>query len=137
MRRRGATISLDDIRNSPCAHLNGHLFKPEEKRPKRSKYGNKKTEVDGIVFDSAREANRYKELKILLKAGVIGMLERQVPFELNPGGQFSLRYIADFVYVDMVTGEKIVEDSKGFRTRDYKRKKRLMKKIHGISIKET
>lgn len=135
------TISLDDIRNSACAHLNQHLFaesvqKKPESGKKRSKYGNNRTAVDGIVFDSAREANRYKELKILLKAGMIGMLERQVPFELNECGTHSLKYVADFVYTDALTGQKVVEDVKGHRTREYLKKRRLIFKIHKIKIKE-
>lgn len=105
--------------------------------PKKSKYGNKKTIVDDIQFDSTKEANRYKELKLLLKAGHIWLLEMQVPFELNTGGTHSLVYIADFVYIDILTGEKVIEDVKGFRTREYKKKKRLIKKVYNIKIKET
>lgn len=108
-----------------------------KKRQKVSKYRNKKTEVDGIVFDSAKEATRYKELLLLLKAGGIGHLELQVPFELNERGSHSLKYVADFVYIDAKTGQKIVEGTKGHRTREYLKKRRLMKQINGISIFET
>lgn len=101
-----------------------------------SKYRNKKTEVDGIVFDSTKEAKRYKELKLLLKTGHIGLLQRQVEYELNAGGTHSLKYITDFVYLDARTGKTIVEDVKGFRTKEYRKKKKLMKKVHGIEIKE-
>lgn len=107
-----------------------------EKKSGRAKYRNEKVEYDGRVFDSRKEYNRYRELLMLLKAGKIGMLELQVPYELNDGGTHSLKYIADFVYLDAETGEKIVEDVKGFRTRTYKKKCRLMKKIHNITIKE-
>ena len=89
------------------------------------------------MFDSIKEANRYKELLILLKAGEIGHLELQVPFELNEGGTHSYKYVADFVYLDARTGQKIVEDTKGHRTREYLKKRRLMKKVHGINILET
>ena len=109
---------------------------PEEQSKKRSKYGNNKKEVDGIVFDSEKEAKRYGELKLMLKAGIIGLLELQVPYELNPGGTHSLKYIADFVYIIHATGEKVVEDAKGHRTREYLKKRRLMKKVHNITIKE-
>jgi hypothetical protein len=102
---------------------------------KNSKYGNEKTEVGGILFDSKREAKRYKELLILLKAGVIGLLERQISYELNEGGTHSLKYIADFRYILCDTGETVVEDAKGYKTREYLKKKRLMKKL-GITIKE-
>jgi hypothetical protein len=109
----------------------------EQKKEKRkSKYGNNKAVVDNIKFDSKREANRYGELKIMLKAGIIGLLDLQVPFELNPGGSHSLKYIADFVYIIRATGEKVVEDAKGHRTREYIKKRRLMKKVHSIIIKE-
>lgn len=112
---------------------------PQKQEPpakKKSKYGASKKEVDGIVFASEKEAKRYQALKLLQKAGVIGLLELQVPYELNPGGTHSFRYIADFVYVISQTGEKVVEDAKGFRTREYRKKRRLMKAVHGISIKE-
>jgi hypothetical protein len=101
----------------------------------KSKYGSKKTELDGIVFDSAKEAKRYIELRYLLKAGEIKYLERQVEFELNEGGTHSLIYLADFVY-ETKDGKMIVEDVKGFRTRVYKKKRKLMLEVHGIEIKE-
>lgn len=103
---------------------------------KKSKYGNKKTEVDGIVFDSKKEANRWKFLRVLLKAGAIAFLERQVEYELNPGGTHSLKYRCDFRYMISGTGEMVVEDVKGMRTKIYLKKKKLMKKVHGIEIKE-
>ncbi|WP_416330384.1 DUF1064 domain-containing protein, partial [[Clostridium] innocuum] len=56
---------------------------PTEK-PKKSKYGAVKTEVDGIMFDSKREASRYQELRLLEQAGEITNLRLQVPFELIP-----------------------------------------------------
>jgi hypothetical protein len=108
----------------------------QEKPKKKSKYGNEKHMVDGIEFDSKLEAARYGVLKLMLKAGIIGLLELQVPYELNPGGTHSLKYIADFVYIIRATGEKVVEDAKGHRTREYLKKRRLMKKVHGIIIKE-
>ena len=136
-----ARITLDDIRRSACAHLNKHLFpeKPQDsttKPQKKSKYGNQKTTVGDIQFDSNKEANYYRYLLIQQKIGKIGFLQRQVEYELNEGGAFSFKYISDFEYLDMVTGKKVVVDVKGFRTREYKKKKRLMKKIHGITIKE-
>lgn len=111
---------------------------PEElkKEKKKSKYGNEKHVIDDIEFDSKKEAARYGELKLMLKAGIIGLLELQVPFELNQGGTHSLKYIADFVYTIMATGERVVEDAKGHRTREYIKKRRLMLKVHNIKIKE-
>ena len=135
------TFNISDIlaRNPSLKTINPHLIdgKEKPKEAKKSKYNAIKTEVDGKVFDSIKEANRYKELKLLLKSGAIGFLELQVPYELNEGGSHSLKYVADFVYIDATTGKKIVEDCKGFKTDVYKKKKRLMKKVHGIVIKET
>lgn len=128
---------IDTILNSACAHLNQHLRELDKpKKKKRSKYNNKKTVVDDIEFDSEREAEYYGKLKLLLKVGEIGLLEMQVPYELNPGGSYSYQYIADFVFFDSKTGEKKVVDVKGFRTKEYRRKRRLMKKIHGVKIIE-
>lgn len=130
--------TLDELKRSACAPLNPELLKTGKPEPvKKSKYGNSKKEVDGIIFDSEREARRYGKLKIKLKAGLIGLFRRQVEYELNPGGTHSLKFIADFVYRDSVTGEEIVEDCKGWRTREYIKKRRLMKKVHGIIILET
>lgn len=127
-------FTIKDIQNSAVGHLNKHLL--EEKEVKKSKYRNTKTEVNGIKFDSKKEADYYKKLLILLKAGKIGFLELQVPFELNKGGSHSLKYVADFVWVDTETGEKVVCDAKGFRTREYIKKRKLMYKIYQIKIKE-
>lgn len=108
-----------------------------------SKYGNKKTWVDGIPFDSVREAKRYRELKLLEDAGYIVDLELQKSFVLISGKRWSdgkkhrdTVYRSDFVYRDTLTGETIVEDAKGFRTPVYKIKKELMKDIYGIEIRE-
>lgn len=128
--------TLDDLKKTACAPLNQKVFEEVEKPKKKSKYSNTKTEVDGIVFDSVKEANRYKELRLLLKVGEIGLLKRQVEYELNPGGSYSLKYISDFEYTIAATGEQVVEDVKGFRTKEYLKKRRLMKKVHGIEIVE-
>lgn len=106
---------------------------------KRSKYGSVRTVADGIEFASKSEAERYGELKLMLAAGAISDLRLQVPYDLGDGG----KYVADFVYreprPDGDYGEwvEIVEDRKGYKTREYKRKRKLMQKIHGITIRET
>ena len=101
-----------------------------------SKYHSVKTEVDGIMFDSRKEAQRYSELKLLERAGVIHDLQLQVPFQLipkTPVGR-AVKYYADFVYYE---GDKmVVEDTKGMKTEVYKIKKKLMYMIHGIEVKE-
>lgn len=119
------------------------------------KYGNKKTSVDGIWFDSKKEAQRYCELKWLERAGKITDLELQKEFELIPAqyetyeryGKNGKRlkdgcrciekkcvYIADFVYKE--NGDQVIEDTKGVKTEAYKIKRKLMLKVHGIRIKE-
>lgn len=109
----------------------------------KSKYHAKKTVVDGIVFDSKKEAKRYGELKLMERAGVICDLQRQVKFELQPAFYFdgktyrAINYIADFVYYKVKTGEEIVEDCKGFRTDVYKLKAKMFAYKFGVSILET
>jgi hypothetical protein len=103
-----------------------------------SKYGNIKTITsDGIKHDSIKEANRWCELKLLERAGKISGLQRQVKFELLPkqDGERAVYYIADFVYTE--NGRQVVEDVKGFRTKEYKLKKRMLLYFKGIRIKET
>jgi hypothetical protein len=84
---------------------------------RRNKYGNRKTEVDGITFDSKKEAQRYAELCMLEKAGLIQDLQRQVRFEIVPkcGASRARHYIADFTYQQ--EGRKVIEDVKSPATR--------------------
>lgn len=120
--------------------LRGYIIgekKEQEKKENKSKYGNKWVEFDGIKFQSKREANRYYDLMMLYLGGYIKMFRMQVEFELNDGGKFSHKYVADFVYLDLRNNEFVIEDCKGFRTNVYRKKQRLMKKIYGIEIKET
>lgn len=102
--------------------------------PKRSKYGNRKTEVDGILFDSQHEANMYAEMDLEVKAGKYRALLCQVTF-LLPGG---VAYRADFVTLN-TDGTYTVYDAKSAATRKdkvYRLKKRLMKNCLGIDIVE-
>ena len=107
-------------------------------KPKKSKYGAVKTEIDGIVFDSKHEAKRYQELRLLEQTGEITNLRLQVPYILFPKNKHgrSLKYIADFTYNDG-NGQLIVEDAKGLKTPVYRLKRRLMAELKGIEIKET
>lgn len=107
-----------------------------------SKYGSRKTIIDGISFDSKREATRYQELKYQLDGGFISDLQLQVPYEIIPKQRDSkgkavraTKYIADFVYKDR-EGKTVVEDTKGFRTESYKIKKKLMLHVFGIDVQE-
>lgn len=112
-------------------------------RPGGSKFHSRKTTVDGITFDSKREAKRYSELKLLERSGAISDLRRQVRYELIPafdadGKHYrSATYIADFTYTDAKTGKKIVEDVKGMRTDVYKLKAKMFAWRYGVSILET
>ena len=130
---------IDTILNSACGSLNEHLREPVKKK---SKYRNNKKEVDGILFDSSKEANRYRQLKIRLKLGEIGLLERQVKYlliEAN-GKERKCEYVADFRYYEIKTGELIIEDVKSAFTRKlpvYRIKKKLMLERYGIEILET
>lgn len=95
----------------------------------KNKYHNNKTKVDGIIFDSRKEADRWFQLQFLLKANKISDLKRQVKFELiktHYYGKECIRgcsYIADFVYFE--DGVKVVEDTKGYKTPEYKIKKKI------------
>lgn len=105
-----------------------------------SKYHAKK--VGGHA--SKKEHNRANQLKLMQRAGLISALQEQVSFELIPPQhdsagkllEHACRYIADFVYRDQ-SGQLIVEDTKGFKTPEYKIKRKLMLSVHGIRIKET
>ena len=125
-----------------------------------TKYKNKKVKFDGILFDSIKEMNRYKELKLLERQGNIRELRMQVKYVLIPAqyetyerygkngnklkdGKRCLEkecsYIADFVYFDIGKCDEVVEDVKSEITRAnpvYKIKKKLMLHTHGIKIAE-
>lgn len=119
-----------------------------------SKYHSKKVVVDGIQFDSKKEAARYRELSLLERAGEITDLQRQVKFKLIPtqrefscevgkNGRYKkgkivereCSYIADFVYKNK-SGLTVVEDTKGVKTKDYIIKRKLMLYLLGIRVKE-
>lgn len=115
---------------------------------KRSKYGAVKTTVDGIVFDSKKEAQRYHELRLREKAGEIRGLQLQPEFSLNTWhGDHSEApkvgvYRGDFKYDEkQPDGDgngwlPIVEDVKGFKTPLYRWKKKHVEAQYGIQIKE-
>ena len=107
----------------------------------RSKYKSKKVTQNGKTFDSLKEARRFGELSLLQKAGILTDLETQVKFELIPAQRIdgkvverACHYIADFVYTQ--DGKKVVEDTKGYKTKDYIIKRKLMLYKFGIRIKE-
>ena len=107
----------------------------------KNKYGAKKVVLDGITFDSQKEARRWSELKLLEKAGEITDLRRQVviklmgqhrPLYTRSGRQ--MRITVDFAYIE--GGQQVYEDSKGVPTRDYEVRKAVAEAM-GYSIRET
>ena len=105
------------------------------------KYNAKKIVVDGIKFDSKKEAARYEVLKGLELVGKIDRLELQPRFVLMDGFRYEgkavrkIEYVADFLYRDLSTCELIVEDVKGVKTDVYKLKKKLFLKHYGNEYK--
>lgn len=108
------------------------------------KFNNKKVTIPGRTFDSREEYNRYCELLLLERGGYISDLKLQVKYVLIPAqkdesGKVLERecsYIADFVYFDQKAQRTVVEDTKGFRTKDYIIKRKLMLERYGIRIRE-
>lgn len=111
-------------------------------KPKKSKFKNIRTVIDGISFDSKREGARYCELKLLEKAGEIGNLELQPSFKLSCGDRPILikspgypngrqaTYRADFAYWCPKREKRVIEDSKGYRTDIFKLKKAIVEAMH-------
>jgi len=123
------------------ADLEKWLTAPKAKQQR--KYANQPTVVDGIRFDSKAEAKRWCELQMLIKAGRVHDLQRQVRYVLIPktarpsgGHERECAYLADFVYLDVKTGRRVVEDVKGAATPEYKLKRKLMLWVHGLEISE-
>lgn len=93
--------------------------------------------VDGMRFHSKGEAKRFSELRLMLRAGEIERLQRQVMFPLTVNGQLITTYIADFEYHKLPSHERIVEDFKSPATAklpEFIIKKKLLKAIHGIDL---
>jgi hypothetical protein len=100
-----------------------------------NKFNAKRTEVDGITFDSKKEAARYLQLKLLQKAGQIQDLELQPEYPMIVNNRKVCSYRADFRYTE--NGKNIVEDTKGIRTAMYRLKAKLFKALYGFDIYET
>lgn len=101
-----------------------------------TKYGNRVVIVDGERFDSAGEYARWRELRLLERAGELTDLRRQVPYELVPAlhrpghrTEPALRYVADFVYQE---GDRMIaEDFKGYDGEStWRLKRRLFLWLH-------
>ena len=109
---------------------------------KRSKYGNTKCEWRGQKFDSKRELERYLVLRDMEKKDEIRNLVRQPEFKLIVNGELICKYRSDFAYDE--PGEflsekglgsalrgwhRVIEDSKGFQTKDWAIKFKLAKAL--------
>ncbi len=115
------------------------LADPEQmallKKAKPRKYRNEPFWADGLYWDSKKEHARWVWLKTMEDVGAISKLTVHVPYRLVVKGHHIATYEADFVYTqDEMT---VVEDVKGFRTKEYQLKKKLMFAVHGVTIKET
>lgn len=113
-----------------------------QEQPKNQKYNAQRIAVDGITFDSKREAKRWAELKLLEQAGEIIELRRQVvvPLEGRDGPLLArkgrqMRITVDFGYVEVATGLTIYEDAKGMPTRDYE-VRRAVAAAQGVEVRE-
>ena len=120
----------------PCvpAVPSGVTLADMDEKPKRNKYGNRRVEVDGIMFDSQKEARYYQELMLRYKAGELKLLLLQVTFIL-PG---NVKYRADFVTVDNDGRIEVIDVKSEItkKNRTYINKKKQMKAVWGIEIKE-
>lgn len=108
----------------------------------RNKYSAQRTVIDGISFDSRREARRWAELCLLERAGEIADLRRQVPLMLEgrDGPLLTrtgrrMRLTVDFSYTDLRTGLTVFEDAKGHPTRDYE-VRRAVAEAQGVKVRE-
>lgn len=100
-----------------------------------TKYGAIKTQAHGLTFDSKGEAARYTQLLARLQHGEITNLRRQVKYRIEINGVHVCDYIADFVYTE--NGAEVVEDFKGYITPVYRLKAKLMRAVHGVTVRET
>jgi len=102
-----------------------------------TKYHNRKTTYKGIQFDSQKEENRYRELELLELAGLIRSIELQPRYDfIINGKKLKHYYKADFRYEEVATRTVIIEDVKGFRTKDYRLKKELVEVLYSVEIIE-
>jgi hypothetical protein len=134
-RQAGKNLAIGKAAGGNCVAVDGVPHR-EGKPLRRNKYGvapKADRTMDGIVFHSKREMQRYAELKLLVKAGRVDYFLRQVPFDL-PGG---VKYRADFLIVwnDWSAGVTI-EDVKGAITKMYALKKKQVEALYGVRIEE-
>ncbi len=106
---------------------------------KPTKYKSRACIVDGIRFPSQKQGRRYQDLKLLESQSLIRSLRLEVPYVLKVNGVKVCKYVADFVFEEYAHGvwTVVVEDCKGFLTPVYRLKKKLLKAVLGIEIRET
>jgi hypothetical protein len=109
------------------------FFYPGNKKS-ASKYRAIKTEVDGVVFASKKEASRYVALKLRLAAHQITDLELHPAYLIVINGVKICKYIADFRYFDKAMDKQVIEDVKGVRTPVFNIKKKLVEAVYGIEV---
>lgn len=115
--------------------LSSKEYQAQSSKPKRNKYGAKRTVVDGILFDSKAEASYYSMLKMREKAGDVSAVELQRPFSLiGPKGELICTYKADFCFWDHKADKFRVVDVKGVETAIFKLKRKMMKVLLGIEV---
>lgn len=118
--------------------LSSKEYQAQSSKPKRNKYGAKRTVVDGILFDSKAEASYYSMLKMREKAGDVSAVELQRPFSLlGPKGELICTYKADFCFWDHKADKFRVVDVKGVETSVFKLKRKMMKILLGIEVETT
>ncbi len=114
----------------------GKRFGLPSNTPRKHKYGATGVRYDGHYFPSKAEGRRYLQLKPLLAQNEIRDLELQPRFPIYIDGKLVCTYVADFRYFDNDLGETIVEDVKGFKTAEYKLKKKLVEAVYKIRVTE-
>ena len=123
------------VERGAAVRVNTIAMPDERTPPLRSKYRNEITAEDGMVFHSKKEAERFKQLRLLEHAKEIWNLKCQVKFVLAVGGVKVCSYIADFTYA--TKAGLVVEDCKGHKTDTYRIKRKLMKAVLDIEVLET
>ena len=142
-------VRIEDLPEELARRIRAQIAKEQGSPPDRrsakpgGKFGAIKDTRGKITFDSKLEARRYDALVVLLRCGEIADLKIQPEFTLieaytTPEGErvCAMRYRADFSYIQ--DGKLVVEDvkSSATRTRTYLDKRKLMREIHGIDVKE-
>lgn len=126
-----ARWSAQDLARVAC-NLREHVSAPVSKGP--HKYRNHPVIQDDTAFDSKLEARRYRELKLLEKAGAISQLEFHKHWDLHVNNILIGYYEADFTYLE--NGKTVIEDAKGMPTPLYRWKKKHIRAEYGIEIRE-